>query len=49
MCHYVTSVVLLELRWLKMERTPGCYFVVANVESKGGGIDVALDRVEHRG
>ena len=47
MCHYVTSVVLLEFRWLLMERTPDCHFVVAIVESKEGDIAVVVDSVDY--
>ena len=42
MCHYATSVVLLEFRWLKMERTPDCYFVAAIAENKESDIAVFI-------
>ena len=30
-----------------MERTPDCYYIVANVESKEGNIAVVLDCVDY--
>ena len=47
MCHCATSVVLLEFCWLKMDRTPDCYFVFAIVERKKGDIAVVVDCVDY--
>ena len=48
-CHCAMSVVLLEFWYLKMERTPGCYFVVAIVDSKEGDIAVVVDCIDYWG